>query len=189
MVVVSKNPVYSVLWLIFAFCNCSGLLILLGAEFLAMLLVIIYVGAVAVLFLFVIMMLDINVITMQGKLKQNLHLGIVIAGLVFADLTIIIMLATNSVNIDHIIGLRLPHDVSNAHAIGQVLYTDFILPFQVSGLILFVAMIACINLTLRHRSGVKRQNIYKQIKRNKNFCISMVKPELHLGVRGLHYDK
>ncbi|WP_341790354.1 NADH-quinone oxidoreductase subunit J [Rickettsia endosymbiont of Polydrusus tereticollis] len=186
-VVLSKNPVYSVLWLIFAFCNGSGLMILLGAEFLAMMLIIIYVGAVAVLFLFVIMMLDINLTATISQLKENLFLSIVVALVMFTDLIIIILLGTKNINFNSDKLFAIPKSITNTEAIGAVLYTDFILPFQISGIILFVAMISCITLTLRKRVGVKRQNIAEQNSKNKANSVLMTSPDLNKGVEGIKY--
>jgi NADH-quinone oxidoreductase subunit J len=178
--------------LIFAFCNGSGLMILLGAEFLAMMLIIVYVGAVAILFLFVIMMLDINFIKTVTQFKTNLLISITVALIMFADLVTIIWLSTKNIVADNskfspqlevVLMSR-----TNTHSIGQVLYTDFILPFQISGIILFVAMISCITLTLRHRLGVKKQDIAKQKARNKDNSILIAKPNLHEGVEGIAYD-
>ncbi len=187
MVVISNNPVYSVLWLIFTFCNGSGLMILLGAEFLAMMLIIIYVGAVAVLFLFVIMMLDIHFTEAIAEFKKNLFISITVALIMFFDLALIIWLGTKNI-VSHNSQFSTPINITNTHAIGRVLYTDFILPFQLSGIILFVAMISCITLTMRHRTGVKKQDIAKQNAKNKDNSIFMVKPDLYKGIEGIQYD-
>ncbi|MCC8399825.1 MAG: NADH-quinone oxidoreductase subunit J [Rickettsia endosymbiont of Platyusa sonomae] len=222
LVVMSKNPVYSVLWLIFTFCNGSGLMILLGAEFLAMMLVVIYVGAVAVLFLFVIMMLNIRFMDIIVQFKKNLLISMAVALIMFADLVLIICLGVQGIVLDNMGSSEIANHTrvnsgefgarsdgvtpisnrrvmsdnvlnfssidSNTHAIGQVLYTEYILPFQISGIILFMAMISCITLTIRHRSGVKRQNIAKQHAKNKDNCILMVKPRLSEGVEEIQYD-
>ncbi|MCX4084755.1 NADH-quinone oxidoreductase subunit J [Rickettsia hoogstraalii] len=187
-VVLSKNSVYSVLWLIFAFINGAGLMILLGAEFLAMMLIVIYVGAVAVLFLFVIMMLDMHFNKTITLLKENLTLSIFIALIMFADLVTIILLGTKNINFSSDVSFAITNSISNTKAIGNVLYTDFMLPFQMAGLILFVAMIACITLTLKKREGVKRQNISKQLRHNKENTISMTKPTLNKGVENIKYE-
>ena len=187
MVVLSSNPVYSVLWLIFAFCNGSGLMILLGAEFLAMMLIVIYVGAVAVLFLFVIMMLDIKLTETIHQLKKNIFVSSIVALIMLADLVVIICLGTKNIVIDNS-KFAIVSEVTNTHSIGKVLYTDFILPFQTAGLILFVAMISCITLTMRHRSGVKRQNISEQNAKNKDNAILIVNPALKQGVEGINYE-
>nr|WP_016926594.1 NADH-quinone oxidoreductase subunit J [Rickettsia conorii] len=187
-VVLSKNSVYSVLWLIFAFINGAGLMILLGAEFLAMMLIVIYVGAVAVLFLFVIMMLDMHFNKTITQLKANLALSIFIALIMFADLVIIILLGTKNINFNSNVSFTITNNISNTKAIGDVLYTDFMLPFQMAGLILFVAMIACITLTLKKREGVKRQDISKQLRHNKENTVLMTKPILNKGVENIKYE-
>lgn len=187
-VVLSKNSVYSVLWLIFAFINGAGLMILLGAEFLAMMLIVIYVGAVAVLFLFVIMMLDMHFNKNITQLKANLALSIFIALIMFADLVIIILLGTKNINFNSNVSFAITNNISNTKAIGGVLYTDFMLPFQMAGLILFVAMIACITLTLKKREGVKRQDISKQLRHNKENTVLMTKPILNKGVENIKYE-
>ncbi|EAA26072.1 NADH-quinone oxidoreductase subunit J [Rickettsia sibirica] len=187
-VVLSKNSVYSVLWLIFAFINGAGLMILLGAEFLAMMLIVIYVGAVAVLFLFVIMMLDMHFNKTITQLKANLALSIFIALIMFADLVIIILLGTKNINFNSNVSFTITNNISNTKAIGGILYTDFMLPFQMAGLILFVAMIACITLTLKKREGVKRQDISKQLRHNKENTVLMTKPILNKGVENIKYE-
>jgi NADH-quinone oxidoreductase subunit J len=187
-VVLSKNSVYSVLWLIFAFLNGAGLMILLGAEFLAMMLIVIYVGAVAVLFLFVIMMLDMHFNKTIVQLKENLALSIFIALIMFADLAIIILLGTKNINFSSDVSFAITHNISNTKAIGNVLYTDFMLPFQMAGLILFVAMVACITLTLKKREGVKRQDVSKQLSHNKDNVVLMTKPLLNKGVGDIRYE-
>lgn len=187
-VVLSKNSVYSVLWLIFAFLNGAGLMILLGAEFLAMMLIVIYVGAVAVLFLFVIMMLDMHFNKTIVRLKENLALSIFIALIMFADLAIIILLGTKNINFSSDVSFAITHNISNTKAIGNVLYTDFMLPFQMAGLILFVAMVACITLTLKKREGVKRQDVSKQLSHNKDNVVLMTKPLLNKGVGDIKYE-
>ncbi|AAU04233.1 NADH-quinone oxidoreductase subunit J [Rickettsia typhi] len=187
-VVLSKNSVYSVLWLIFTFINAAGLMILLGAEFLAMLLIVIYVGAVAVLFLFVIMMLDINFNQAITKLRENLSLSIFITLIMFVDLVITVILSTKNINHSSNISFAIANNISNTKAIGSVLYTDFMLPFQMAGLILFVAMISCITLTLKKRERVKYQDIRKQLSHNKGNVILMTKPILNKGVENIKYE-
>lgn len=193
MVVISNNPVYSVLWLIFSFCNGSGLMILLGAEFVAMMLIVIYVGAVAVLFLFVIMMLDIRFLDNIASFRKNLGLSIFVGLVMFADLVLVIWLASSNNIALPASKFAIPSDITNTHAIGRVLYTEFILPFQVSGLILFVAMISCISLTISNRGSLvkrqtRRQNITKQNSRTKDNAILMINPELNQGVKEINYD-
>lgn len=187
-VVLSKNSVYSVLWLIFAFINGSGLMVLLGAEFLAMMLIVIYVGAVAVLFLFVIMMLDMHFSKVIMQLKEKPILSIFVSLIMFADLVTIILLGTKNIHFSSGLSFTITNDVTNTKAIGNVLYTDFMLPFQISGLILFVAMIGCITLTLKKRDGVKRQNIAKQLKHNKENAVLMTKPLLNKGIEDIKYE-
>lgn len=187
-VVLSKNSVYSVLWLIFAFINGSGLMILLGAEFLAMMLIVIYVGAVAVLFLFVIMMLDMHFNKALMQLKERPILSIFVSLIMFADLVVIILLGTQNIHFSSDLSFTIVSDVSNTKAIGKILYTDFMIPFQIAGLILFVAMIGCITLTLRKRDGVKRQNITKQLSHNKENAVLMTKPFINKGIENIKYE-
>ena len=188
LVVNSKNPVYSVLWLIFTFCNAAGLIMLLGSEFLAMMLIIVYVGAVAVLFVFVIMMLDINTAEIKDNIRRNPSVGTIIALVMLADFIFVILLGTKSIKINTA-GFVIDSNISNIESIGKVLYTDFILPFQAAGIILFVAMISCITLTLRHRTNVKRQDIAQQLLSNKRDCLTVVKPEINSGMDGIKYDE
>ncbi len=187
-VVLSKNSVYSVLWLIFAFINGSGLMTLLGAEFLAMMLIVIYVGAVAVLFLFVIMMMDMHYNKAIMQLKENPSLSIFVSLIMFTDLVVIILLGTKNIHFSSDLSFAIASDVSNTKAIGKILYTDFMIPFQIAGLILFVAMIGCITLTLRKRDGVKRQNITKQLSHNKENAILMTKPFINKGIENIKYE-
>lgn len=159
-VISSKNPVYSVLFLILAFFNAAGLFVLLGAEFVAMILVIVYVGAVAVLFLFVVMMLDINFAELRKGAMRYVPFGLILGGVLLAELLTLYQALP--------VPQPLPEEVvsvENSKALGMVLYTDYVFPFQVSGLILLVAMIGAIVLTLRHRSGVLRQTIGEQVSR------------------------
>ena len=159
-VISSKNPVYSVLFLILAFFNAAGLFVLLGAEFVAMILVIVYVGAVAVLFLFVVMMLDINFAELRKGAMRYVPFGLILGGVLLAELlTLYQALPTPQPLPEEVVS------VENSKALGMVLYTDYVFPFQVSGLILLVAMIGAIVLTLRHRSGVLRQTIGEQVSR------------------------
>ena len=164
LVISSKNPVHSVLFLILSFVNASGLFILLGAEFLAMILVVVYVGAVAILFLFVVMMLDINFVQLREGFLQYLPFGVLLGIVLFFEL-IMIFLSNKLVDISLIEYNALPalKEVENTKEIGSVLYTEYFYLFQLSGLILLVAMIGSIVLTLRQRPSVKKQSIYKQI--------------------------
>lgn len=176
-VILSKNPVYSVFFLIFAFFNCSGLFVLLGAEYIAMTLVIVYVGAVAVLFLFVVMMLDINIAKMREGFVKRLPLALGFAGLLLVQIISIIYAAMqNGTMMTQ--GARSitpdPEVVTNTHAIGQVLYTDYFYPFQMSGLILLIAMIGAITLTLRQRPGVRKQKISQQVARKREDSVALM---------------
>ncbi|CAN7150190.1 NADH-quinone oxidoreductase subunit J [Caulobacter sp. LjRoot300] len=166
LVVWSKNPVHSVLFLITAFFSAAGLFVLLGAEFLAMLLIVVYVGAVAVLFLFVVMMLDVDFAELRQGFAQYLPIG----GLVGGILTLEMIFVAATVAANGKAGLNAlpnasPGGMPNTEAIGRVLYTDYIFFFQLAGLVLLVAMIGAIVLTLRHKPGVKRQDIGRQIAR------------------------
>lgn len=183
MVISAKNPVHSILFLIFAFFNAAGLFVLLGAEFIAMILVIVYVGAVAVLFLFVIMMLDINFAELKAGFLRYLPVGGLVAVVMFAELFVIINLSISSqpfaAEPAPIVGGA---KATNTHAIGQVLYTGYFYPFQLAGLILLVAMIGAIVLTLRHREGVRRQKISEQVYRKVSDSIEIKKVEVGKGV-------
>lgn len=156
-VVTSRNPVHSVLFLILAFFNAAGLFVLLQAEFLAMLLVVVYVGAVAVLFLFVVMMLDINFAELRTGTQRYRSLGLAIAGILLVELFLTFFTMSGGD-----IYLPAAGDVHNTRALGQIVYTDYIFLFQLAGLILLVAMVGAITLTLRKREGVRRQKISSQ---------------------------
>ena len=164
MVISSKNPVHSVLFLILSFVNTSGLFILLGAEFLAMILIVVYVGAVAVLFLFVVMMLDINFIKFREGFLQYLPFGLLLGFVLLIEL-LMIFLSGNLKNMTLIEYNLLPvtKQIENTKELGSILYTKYFYLFQLSGLILLVAMIGSIILTLRQRTGVKKQLIHEQI--------------------------
>ena len=175
MVITARNPVHAVLWLIFTFCNASGLMVLMGAEFLAMMLIIIYVGAVAVLFLFVVMMLDIKSAEFKGTIGSEMGMALIIALFLFIDLVVVILLGSKVIVPVNNSQFAIDPEIGNAYAIGRLLYTEFILPFQTAGLILFVAMIASISLTLRLRTGVKRQKPSEQLKKNKENSLFLAK--------------
>ncbi len=174
MVIASRNPVHSVLFLILAFVNASGLFILMGAEFLAMLLIVVYVGAVAVLFLFVIMMLDVDFAQLRAGFLEYLPFGLLIGAIFLAELLLVAGGWAINPNIATAITSPIPTDVSNTQALGLVLYTKYIHYFQLSSLVLLVAMIGAIVLTLRHKSSVKRQDINVQNART---------PALAMGIR------
>jgi len=188
MVITARNPVHAVLWLIFTFCNASGLMVLMGAEFLAMMLIIIYVGAVAVLFLFVVMMLDIKSAEFKGTIGSEMGVALIIALFLFIDLVVVILLGSKVIVPVNNSQFAIDPEIGNAYAIGRLLYTEFILPFQTAGLILFVAMIASISLTLRLRTGVKRQKPSEQLKKNKENSLFLAKNTGKSGLKNLNYD-
>ena len=165
MVIVAKNPVHAVLYLILAFFNAAGLFVLLGAEFLAMILIIVYVGAVAVLFLFVVMMLDVDFAELKAGFIQNAPVGLLVGGIVLAELVLLFVGRGFGLGAAHAPGTAAAAGVSNTQALGLVLYTRYVYYFEVAGLILLVAMIGAIVLTLSHKPGVKRQSIAKQVAR------------------------
>ncbi len=180
LVVISRNPVHSVLWLILTFFSAAGLFVLLGAEFVAMLLVIVYMGAVAVLFLFVVMMLDVDFAELRGQLAQYLPLGLLIGVILLTELGMAFgawKFASTAMDARAAVTPALDQ-VHNTAALGQIIYTQYIYPFQVAGLILLVAMIGAIVLTLRHRKNVKRQDILEQIYRDpaKTLELKDIKP-------------
>lgn len=186
MVIMSRNPVHSVLWLILAFFNAAGLMVLVGAEFIAMLLVIVYVGAVAVLFLFVVMMLDIDFAELRAGFIRNFPLGIAIALVLLAELVLgigayragAIALGTPTGAAVQLIG------ASNTEALGALLYSRYLFLFEATGLVLLVAMVGAIVLTLRERDAAHRghQNIGKQVRRNPNEATVMKRPTIGKGI-------
>ena len=180
MVISARNPVHSVLFLILSFVNTSGLFVLLGAEFLAMILVVVYVGAVAVLFLFVVMMLDINFVKLREGFLQYLPFGALLGIVLIIELGILFLTKSFSENsLSKFVESPVMNEVENTKLIGQVLYTEYFYLFQISGLILLVAMVGSITLTLRDRGQVKRQNISQQNFLNANDSIE--KKNLKLG--------
>ena len=184
MVISARNPVHSVLFLILAFFNAAGLFVLMGAEFIAMILVIVYVGAVAVLFLFVVMMLDINFVELRQGFLQYLPIGALVGLVLLAELVLI--LGSWAIAPDTASRAVAPTpaitETTNTHAIGQVLYTDYIFLFQAAGLILLIAMIGAIVLTLRSREGVKRQRISDQVARTREESVEVRHVEPGSGV-------
>ncbi len=175
MVISARNPVHSVLFLILAFFNAAGLFVLLGAEFLAMLLVVVYVGAVAVLFLFVVMMLDINFAELREGFLQYLPVGALVGVVLLAELALVGGSWALSKGAGET-SLPVPDEkMTNTHALGHILYTDYIYLFQAAGLVLLVAMIGAIVLTHRRRTGLHRQRIATQIDRRKEDTIEVVK--------------
>ncbi len=165
MVVTSRNPVHSVLYLILAFFNAAAIFLIAGAEFLAMILVIVYVGAVAVLFLFVVMMLDIDFAQLREGFQRYAPFGAVVGGILFLELLLVLGAWQFSSDAQELRLSPTPSGATNTEAIGRVLYTDYIYLFQISGLILLVAMIGAIVLTLRERPGTKRQSVEAQLAR------------------------
>lgn len=178
MVVLSRNPVHSVLWLILAFISAAGLFVLQGAEFVAMLLVIVYVGAVAVLFLFVVMMLDVDFAQLKGEFARYLPLAGLIALVLLALLTVAFGGWEIADQAETLRTAPILAEALNTNALGLLLYDRYLLPFQVAGLILLVAMIGAITLTMRHRRDVKRQDVLEQMYRDPAKAIELrdVKP-------------
>ena len=186
-VVSAKNPVHSVLFLIAAFFSAAGLFVLLGAEFLAMLLVVVYVGAVAVLFLFVVMMLDVDFAQLRQGFARYMPIGGLIAGglaieMVVVSYTVASKGAARLSETPMAQGAGAAADVTNAQAIGQVLYTNYVYFFQAAGMVLLVAMIGAIVLTLRHKPGVRRQVIMDQVLRTPATGMRMVSPKPGEGI-------
>ena len=188
MVTLSKNTVHSVFFLILDFISISCLFIMIGAEFLGMIMLIVYVGAVAVLFLFVVMMLNVaqqkNELFVKAKDSNHIPIGLIISIIIFFELIVVIggwKHKPQIVESFSTVGINLTS--SNTHSIGQVLYTDYIHLFQLSGMILLVAMIGAIVLTFRKRSGVKKQSYFKQISREKYEGVELVEVESNKGVK------
>ena len=177
MVVASRNPVHSVLFLILAFVNAAGLFVLLGAEFLAMILIVVYVGAVAVLFLFVVMMLDVDFAELRHGFINYLPIGTLIGGVLLAELFFVLVSWTIGPDVAKAITSPIPSPsaVSNTQALGLVLYTRYVYFFEAAGVILLVAMIGAIVMTLQHKPQVRRQNIAAQIARRRAAAIELVK--------------
>jgi NADH-quinone oxidoreductase subunit J len=175
MVIASRNPVHSVLFLILAFVNASGLFILMGAEFLGMVLVFVYVGAVATLFLFVIMMLDVDFTELREGFLEYLPVGLVIGGIFLFELLLTVGFWIINPGTAKSITAAIPTNVSNTEALGLVLYTRYIYYFQLAGMVLLVAMIGAIVLTLRHKASVKRQDINVQNARTPEIAMSVRK--------------
>ena len=180
MVIASRNPVQSVLFLILAFFNASGLFVLLGAEFLAMILIIVYVGAVAVLFLFVVMMLDINFSELRAGFLQYLPIGAIVGIILLAELILVFATGAVDIHVPEVVAVAMPapDEVSNTRALGNILYTRYAYLFQGAGFILLVAMIGAIVLTHRQRVDGRRQKIADQVARDPKAAITLkdVKP-------------
>jgi NADH-quinone oxidoreductase subunit J len=182
MVISARNPVHSVLFLILAFVNAAGLFLMLGAEFLAMILIVVYVGAVAVLFLFVIMMLDVDFAELKQGFLQYLPIGAVVGACVFLELLALFVTWTVGASAIANVATKAPAGASNTAALGRVIYTQYAYLFQASGLILLTAMVGAIVLTLRHKEGVKRQVIADQNARNAMNAIEVRKVASRQGI-------
>ena len=183
MVIVSRNPVHSVLYLILAFVNASGLFVLMGAEFLAMILIVVYVGAVAVLFLFVIMMLDVDFSELREGFLEYMPIGLVIGGIFLFELLLTVGFWVINPATSKAITAAIPSNVSNTEALGLVLYTKYIYYFQLAGMVLLVAMIGAIVLTLRHKANVKRQDINVQNARTPALAMAVRKVAVGQGLQ------
>jgi NADH-quinone oxidoreductase subunit J len=177
-VIFARNPVHSVLWLIVAFFSAAGLMLLVGAEFIAMLLVIVYVGAVAVLFLFVVMMLDVDFASLRSGFTRNLPFGLLIALVLLAEIIIAVSARNAGMASGTIPVARQPNIV----ALGELMYSRFLFPFEIAGLVLLVAMIGAIVLTLRHKPGVKRQVMMDQVLRTPATGMKLTNPKVGEGI-------
>ncbi len=187
MVIISRNTVYSVFFLILVFISISILFIMIGAEFLGMVMLIVYVGAVAVLFLFVVMMLNINEQLLQKPSRKgfvnNISVGSVVGAIIFLELLVVIGGWKYKANFITLSESTLNTGISNTHALGNVLYTDYIHLFQISGIILLIAMIGAITLTFSKRENVKRQSYFTQINRDKDSAVTLIDVENRKGVK------
>jgi|SRR5579883_3456587 len=177
MVIAARNPVHSVLFLILAFVNAAGLFVLLGAEFLAMILIVVYVGAVAVLFLFVVMMLDVDFAELRRGVLTYLPIGGLIGAVFLAELLVVVGAWVIGPSVANSITAPIPPPsaVSNTEALGLVLYTRYVYFFEAAGIVLLIAMVGAIVLTLRHKPNVRRQNIADQVARHRATAIEIVK--------------
>ena len=187
MVTVSKNTVHSVFFLILDFISISCLFIMIGAEFLGMIMLIVYVGAVAVLFLFVVMMLNVaqqkNQWFAAKESSKHIPIGLIVSVIIFFELIIVIGGWKYKPDVVSAMSLNIDNNISNTHSIGYVLYTDYIHVFQLSGMILLVAVIGAIVLTFRQRSGVKRQSYFSQISRERSDSVELIEVESNKGVK------
>lgn len=183
LVVTARNPVHSVLWLILAFFSSAGLFVLLGAEFLAMLLVVVYVGAVAVLFLFVVMMLDVDFVRLREGWARYLPIGAIIAAVLLIEMIVISMAVVQGGAARGVTELTAPNaELTNVHAIGRVLYTDYVYFFQAAGIVLLIAMIGAITLTLRHKPHIRRQDPSAQVNRDRRTAVEVKSAQTGQGV-------
>jgi NADH-quinone oxidoreductase subunit J len=174
MVIAARNPVHSVLFLILAFVNAAGLFVMMGAEFLAMILIVVYVGAVAVLFLFVVMMLDVDFASLKQGVLQYLPIGMLIGGIFLAELLFVVGTWAIGPGIPHAIAAPIPTNIPNTEAIGLVLYTRYVYFFEAAGMILLVAMVGAIVLTLHHKVRARRQDIATQVARTPKQSIEVL---------------
>jgi NADH-quinone oxidoreductase subunit J len=184
MVILARNPVHSVLFLILAFFNAAGLFVLMGAEFLAMLLVVVYVGAVAVLFLFVVMMLDVDFVALREGFARYAPVGAAVGAVLAAELVFVLAPWAFSPSVPEAIAMPIPDpsQVHNTKALGLVIYDDYAYLFQAAGMVLLVAMVGAIVLTLREREGVKRQSIPRQVARTREDGVETVAVKSRQGV-------
>ncbi len=184
VVISARNPVHSVLFLILAFFSAAGLFVLRGAEFLAMILVVVYVGAIAVLFLFVVMMLDINFAELRRGFLQYLPIGAVVGIALLIELAFVVGTWVIGPDVGLTAAAPLPafSQISNTEALGRIIYTDYVYLFQAAGMVLLVAMVGAIVLTLRRRAGVKRQRISQQVGRTREESIEVVKVPTGSGI-------
>lgn len=182
VVIFARNPVHSVLFLILAFCNGAGLFLLAGAEFLAMILIVVYVGAVAVLFLFVVMMLDVDFAELKQGFAKYLPVGAAVGVVVLAELGMVAVGWQPAVSSKGLIETPIAANISNTAALGQVLYTKYVIFFQASALVLLTAMIGAIVLTLHHKPNVKRQKIEEQNARTAKTVVELKKVPFRTGV-------
>ncbi|MBS0236138.1 MAG: NADH-quinone oxidoreductase subunit J [Proteobacteria bacterium] len=189
LVVSARQPVHAVLFLILTFLNAASLLLMLGAEYIAMTLIIVYVGAVVVLFLFVVMMLNVDFAEKHQGFTKNIHLAIALGALFFIQVALAlydgISLAPSKMMADQITTAIGRQSIPNTSAIGQIIYTQYFFPFQIGGLILLVAMIGAIVLTMRHSTKVRRQDISKQISRHRFEAVEVIKVKTGEGISGL----
>jgi NADH-quinone oxidoreductase subunit J len=187
IVITARNAVHSVLFLILAFFNGAGLFVMLGAEYLAMLLIIVYVGAVAVLFLFVVMMLDIKLSERRSYIKKHLPAGLLVGFIFLAELVLVMrhwtVLGNDMVLNNRAFPVAHADTIGSAHALGELLYTHYAYPFQLAGLILLLGMIGAIVLTQRRRGGIRRQNGLEQVLRDPKDILELTRPEVGAGVK------
>jgi NADH-quinone oxidoreductase subunit J len=182
MVVSARNPVHSVLFLILTFFNAAGLFVLIGAEFLAMVLVVVYVGAVAVLFMFVVMMLNVNFVRMRQGALQYLPIGALVGIVLLVELVLIVGTWTLAPAVELADPMPAIDRVSNTEALGNLIYTEYFYIFQAAGVILLIAIIGAITLTLRERGDIRRQNISEQVHRDRNAAVALKKVKSRAGI-------